>query len=143
MTGRVRAAVLAVCLATACGRGESPQPPAAREPVPAPIEGRIDPAPYRAQIEATEAVLYGNVPGDERWKNLSKALLELHNEIVFRDSSELARKTSRRLFLFSAEVDAAPTGKHDEEQLEVMRGVWEKIRADQFARADWFHSSAN
>ena len=84
---------------------------------PAPIDGRIDPAPYRAQIEATEAMLYGGAQGDERWKNLSKALLELHNAIVFRDSSPLARETSRRLFFFSAQVDAATPGPHVDEQL--------------------------
>jgi hypothetical protein len=134
-------ALAALCLTTACSRSESTQEAqSAPGPPPAPIDGRIDPAPYRAQIEATEAVLYAAPRGDEQWKNLSKALLDLHNAIVFHDSSALARETSRRLFFFSAQVDAAPTGRHAEEQLQVMRGVWEKIRADQFARADWFHT---
>src|SRR5574338_702341 len=111
--------------------------PAAR----APIDGRIDPAPYRGEIEATEALLYGPAPqGGDGWKELSKALLELHNAIVFRDTSALARETSQRLFFFSAQVDAAPRGKYGDEQLKVMRGVWEKIRAEQFASADWFHA---
>jgi len=133
-------ALALTCLVLACGRSESTQKtePA---PAPAPIDGRIDPAPYREQIEATEAILYAPTQGDERWKDLSKALLDLHNAIVFRDSSTLARETSRRLFFFSAQVEAAPNGgKHVDEQLRAMRGVWEKIREDQFAQADWFHT---
>ena len=133
-------ALALTCLVLACGRSESTHKPEAA-PVPAPIDGRIDPAPYRAQIEAAEALLYAPPQGDDTWKNLSKALLELHNAIVFHDSSALARETSRRLFFFSAQVDAAPSSKHADEQLRVMRGVWEKIRADQFARADWFHTA--
>jgi hypothetical protein len=134
-------ALAALCLAAACSRSESTQEAPAPAAAPPPIDGRIDPAPYRAQIEATEAVLYAPPEGNAQWKNLSKALLELHNAIVFRDSSTLARETSQRLFFFSAQVDAAPAGKHADEQLQVMRGVWEKIRADQFARADWFHTN--
>ena len=131
-----------ICLVLACGRSESTQK---TEPAPAPptIDGRIDPAPYRAQIEATEALLYAPPKGDARWKDLSKALLDLHNAIVFHDSSALARETSQRLFFFSAQVEAAPNGKHGDEQLRMMRGVWEKIRADQFASADWFHTPAD
>jgi len=134
-------ALAALCALAACSRSESTQEAPALAAAPPPIDGRIDPAPYRAQIEATEAVLYAPPEGNAQWKNLSKALLELHNAIVFRDSSTLARETSQRLFFFSAQVDAAPAGKHAEEQLQVMRGVWEKIRADQFARADWFHTN--
>ena len=56
MARAISAAVL--CLAVACGKGESES---AQEPVaaaaPAPIDGRIDPAPYRAQIEATDGRL--------------------------------------------------------------------------------------
>lgn len=143
MTAAARAiALAALCLAAACSRSESTQEAQpARAAPPPPIDGRIDPAPYRAQIEATEAVLYAVPQGDPPWKSLSKALLDLHNAIVFHDSSSLARETSQRLFFFSAQVDAAPAGKHADEQLQVMRGVWEKIRADQFARADWFHTN--
>ena len=126
----------ALCLALACGKSDSAQDAApVAAPVPAPIDGRIDPAPYRTEIEATEALLYGGGQGDDRWKNLSKALLELHNAIVFRDTSPLARETSRKLFFFSAQVDAAQTGSHLDEQLADMRGAWERIRADQFASA--------
>ena len=139
MVPAARALALSL-LILACGRSESTPPVEQPAPVPATVDGRIDPAPYRAQIEATEALLYAPPEANERWKDLSKALLDLHNAIVFHDSSELARETSRRLFFFSAQVEAAPAGKHGDEQLKVMRGVWEKIRADQFASADWFHT---
>jgi len=136
---RALAGLLLACQALACQKRESaPSPPGPEAR--APIDGRIDPAPYRAQIEATEALLYTRAQGDEQWKNLSKALLELHNAIVFHDNSALARETSQRLFFFSAQVEAAPSGKHADDQLQVMRGVWEKIRAEQIAAADWFHA---
>jgi len=109
----------------------------------APIGGRIDPSPYRTEIEATEALLYTQAPlTDDGWKDLSRNLLELHNAIVFRDNSELARETSRRLFFLSAQVDAEPLARHSAEELVVMRGAWEKIRTEQFASADWFHAGS-
>ena len=131
---------LAAGLALACGRGDSARndsPPALPT-----INGRVDPAPYRNEIEATEALLYATQPlGDDGWKNLSKNLLELHNAIVFHDSSEQARATSRKLFFLSAEVDAEPQARHRPDELLALRGVWEKIRSEQFAAADWFRAS--
>ena len=144
---RAGAAAIALCLSLACGRsGSKPTPPAAGEsgtPVAAAVNGHIDPNPYRAQIEATEELLYSDAPlTDERWRSLSRNLLELHNAIVFRDTSEPARETSRKLFFLSARVDAEPAERRDQDELVVMRGVWEKIRSDQFASADWFRASA-
>jgi hypothetical protein len=138
------ALVLLALGAASCNRGES----AASEPAPVsasaePVDGHIDPAPYRAEIEAAEALLYSSAAvGDESWRDLSRALLELHNAIVFRDTSAAARETSRRLFFFSAQVDATSAPKHTADELVVMRGVWEKIRADQFTDVDWFRASA-
>ena len=127
-----------------CRRGETnpPAPVEAQPVVEAPVDGHIDPNPYRAEIEAAEKALYAtDTPSDEDWKKLSGKLLELHNAIVFRDTSPAARETSRRLFFFSAQVDAAGSPKHVEERLAAMRGVWEKIREEQFAKADWFHTA--
>jgi hypothetical protein len=147
MTASVRAAAtiaLSVAAVLGCGRTESAAPPA-----PAPVganvaarsDGHIDPAPYRAEIEATEALLYSSESlGDQGWKDLSRTLLELHNAIVFNDTSAAARETSRRLFFLSAEVDAETPAARGDAELAVMRGVWEKIREDQFVSADWFHA---
>ena len=139
------ACFVAVCLAASgCGREEDTPPPVeSPAPVAAPIDGHIDPTPYRAEIQATEAVLYSDqAPGEDGWKSLSRALLELHNAIVFRDTSMPARETGRRLLVFSAQVDAGGAPKRVEEERAVMRGVWEKIRAEQFAQADWFHTAS-
>jgi hypothetical protein len=147
MTASQRAATLCVLSAAlGCGRSE-PAPAAAQAPVatnaPAAANAHIDPGPYRAQIEAAETLLYSSDSlGDDGWKALSRSLLDLHNAIVFRDTSEPARETSRRLFFLSAQIDAATSGKHRDDELAVMRGVWEKIRADQFASADWFHTAS-
>jgi hypothetical protein len=142
---RAGVALLCLTLALGCGREEveaaPAAPPAAQAPVDA--EGHLDPAPYRAKIEALEALLYASEPlDDEGWKSLSKALLELHNEIVFRDSSASARDTSGRLFFLSARADAATTGRHGERELEDLRALWERLRAEKFAPADWIHAGA-
>ena len=150
MTGSQRAAamfVLALELSLAAALGCRRSEPAAATPAPvaanAPVDGHIDPSPYRAEIQATETLLYSSESlGDEGWKNLSRSLLELHNAIVFRDTSPAARETSRRLFFFSAQVDAESAAHHGETDLAVMRGVWENIRAEQFAAADWFHTAS-
>lgn len=135
--------VVPACLLFGCGRNE---PARDSEPPPvsaAPVDGHVDPTPYREQIEATESLLYSAEPlGDDGWKELSRALLELHNSIVFRDTSAAARETSRRLFFFSAQVDAEPAPKHNADELAVMRGVWERIRAEQFTPADWFRTAS-
>jgi hypothetical protein len=148
--GRRRAAAislagsLALGGAIACERTSSAPSGPAPVSSPSSVDGHIDPAPYRAEIEATEALLYSSDPlGDEGWKNLSRALLELHNAIVFRDTSAPARETSRRLFFLSAQVDAEPAPKHNGDELMVMRGVWERIRADQFTEVDWFKATAS
>jgi hypothetical protein len=140
------ALALSLALAAGCGRGESAgsEPPQPAQVAAAPsADGHIDPAPYRTEIEATEAVLYSSdALGPEERKTLSRALLELHNAIVFRDTSAAAREASRRLFFFSAQVDAESPPKRDEDELTVVRGVWEKIRAEQFTAVDWFRTAA-
>lgn len=141
----VALSALSLAAALGCGRTQSappPIPPVSAD-APAAVDGHIDPAPYRAEIETTEALLYSSQSlADDDWKGLSRALLELHNAIVFRDRSVAARETSRRLFFFSAQVDAETAVKHGDAELAVMRGVWEQIRADQFASADWFHTAS-
>lgn len=137
--------LLCLALALACGRDEREAAPVAAPTALAPVdgEGHLDPAPYRAKIEALEALLYASEPlDDEGWRSLSKALLELHNEIVFRDSSAGARDTSGRLFFLSARADAATTGRHGDRELEDLRELWERLSAEKFAPADWIHAGA-
>lgn len=147
MTRSQRAAAmiaLPIGLLLGCDRSASaPKPVAPPVSAPSSVDGHIDPAPYRSEIEATESLLYANeVLGDDGWKSLSRTLLELHNAIVFHDTSAAARETSRRLFFFSAQVDAEPAPKHNADELAVLRGVWEKIRSDQFTPADWFRTAS-
>ena len=134
---------LATGLALGCSRGDSrsSQPPPVSEGAPA-VDGHIDPAPYRSEIEATEAVLYSSDElGPDQRKTLSRALLELHNAIVFRDTSPEARETSRKLFFFSADVDSRKAPKEPGAQLAEVRATWEEIRSKQFIQADWFHTA--
>ncbi|HTO05683.1 MAG TPA: hypothetical protein VMR86_01395 [Myxococcota bacterium] len=107
-----------------------------------PVDGHIDPGPYRTEIQAAEAILYASdAPSDGAWKDLSRALLELHNAIVFRDTSPEARETSRKLFFLSADVDSRKAPTQGGEPLAEVRASWEEIRTRQFIQADWFHTA--
>lgn len=143
MRAGVQIGCVALVLALGCGsedRNRAPEPvPVNHAPVDA--EGRLDPAPYRAQIEAAEAILYGSDSLDtDGWRALSKALLELHNQIVFRDSSPSARETSGRMFFFSARADAATVLHRSDSELAELRGLWEQLCSDKFAPASWIRA---
>ena len=144
MARAISAAVL--CLAVACGKRESEsarsrwrrrRPRRSTAGSTRRRTARRSRRPRRCSTAATRS------RATNAGRTLSKALLELHNAIVFRDSSPSARETSRRLFFFSAQVDAATPGPHVDEQLVAMREAWERIRAEQFASADFFHTGAN
>jgi hypothetical protein len=106
--------------------------------------GRLDPAPYRARIEATEALLYaGETLSDEDWKALSTAFLELHNAIVFGDVSTSARETSARLFFLSARADAMTSSSRDEVELAQIRELWKQLSEDKFTPASWIRAQAH
>jgi hypothetical protein len=146
--GQHRAAAIALAVAVVvcfgCRRAEPTTPPPVAAPAlgAPPVDGHIDPTPYRTEIEAAEALLYASdTPCDQDWKNLSRALLELHNAIVFRDTSPEARETSRRLFFFSADVDSRNAPKEGGDQLAAVRATWEEIRTKRFIQADWFHTA--
>src|SRR5262245_30661888 len=104
-----RALFACAALALACGAEERP-PERPTPPVAAPSrDGLVDPTPYRAKLEAAQSLLHSEAElSDQSRKVLSEALLDLHNEIVFSDSSLGARETSGRLFVLSARIDATP-----------------------------------
>jgi len=132
-----------LALVFACGREEHRSASAAVPAAPAAADslGRLDPAPYRARIEATETLLYsGDSLTDEDWKALSTAFLELHNEIVFGDGSSSARETSARLFFLSARADAIKSSSRDEVELVQLRELWERLSADKFTPASWIRA---
>lgn len=136
---------LALALALACGPAERGDVvPAAPSVTAAPDSlGRLDPAPYRARIEATEMLLYADdALSDEDWKALSTEFLELHNAIVFGDGSASARETSARLFFLSARADAIKSSSRDQIELTQLRQLWEKLSADKFKPATWIRAQS-
>lgn len=141
----MRAGVWLVCLVVvlACGREERSAAPLAAPVAPAPADelGRLDPAPYRAEIEATQALLYGARDfSEDDWKALSKALLHLHNQIVFNDTSVAARELSGRLFFFSARSDVATSARHSEAERMALRDQWQTLCAERFVPAAWIRT---
>ncbi len=148
----MRGAVWLACLvawlglAVACGRDERTQEPAAPPPVvaaPADSQGRIDPAPYRARIEAAETLLYsGDTLTPEDWKALSAEFLGLHNEIVFADESPHARDLSARLFFLSARADVMTTSSRPGSELEALRVIWQRLGDEAFIPTTWMRAQA-
>jgi hypothetical protein len=141
----MRFAVLIVftALAFACGSGERRAAPAAAPVAPAAADdlGRLDPAPYRARIEATEVLLYSDEPlSDADWKALSTEFLELHNAIVFGDSSASAREASARLFFLSARADAIKSSSRAEIERTQLRDLWEQLSLEKFTPATWIRA---
>lgn len=134
-----------IVLLLACGRDEGRPAPDPRQVSSAPVDslGRLDPTPYRAKIEAAEALLYDSEAlSDDGWKQLSQALLELHNEIVFHDESASARETSAQLFFLSARADATTTRKRDGGELAELRELWRRLSDEKFAPAVWIRAGA-
>lgn len=100
--------------------------------------GLLDPTPYRAKLEAAQALIWAEPELDDASrKKLSEALLDLHNEIVFHDSSLDARETSGRLFVLSARIDATPPSMRGEREMARLRELWKELCAEQFSPADW------
>ncbi|MEX2207257.1 MAG: hypothetical protein WEF50_13595 [Myxococcota bacterium] len=132
-------------LVLACGPAE-PDAVAPSAPVAAPAPdslGRLDPAPYRASIEAAEALLYStDALSDEDWKALSTEFLELHNAIVFGDGSTSARETSAQLFFLSARADAIKSSSRDEVELTELRQQWEELSEAKFTPATWIRAQS-
>jgi len=142
---RIAGLPVLIALVLACGREQRGEiAPAAPSVTAAPDSlGRLDPAPYRARIEATEALLYaGEALSDEDWKALSTEFLELHNAIVFGDGSASARETSARLFFLSARADAIKSSSRDEIERTQLRELWEKLSADKFTPATWIRAQS-
>ena len=137
---RTLGALACLALIVACGRDEqsaaSAAPPVATAR--ADSDGRLDPAPYRARIEAAETLLYSaDTLSEEDWKALSAAFLELHNEIVFADGSATARETSAKVFFLSARADAMKSSSHVAGEIEQLRLVWQRLSDEKFTHATW------
>lgn len=142
---QVARSLVGLALVLACGR-EQAEAVAPSAPVAAPAPdslGRLDPAPYRARIEATEALLYSaDALSDVEWKALSKEFLELHNAIVFGDGSMSARETSAQLFFLSARADAIKSSSRDEIERTELRQQWEKLSEARFTPATWIRAQS-
>jgi hypothetical protein len=135
--------IAVLALVFACGReqSESRPVPIPVEPAPVDPDGRLDPAPYRAEIEATEVLLYAPEGlSKDGWKALSTALLELHNEIVFRDESISGREASARLFFLSARAEATVPKAPSDVDLAELRELWRQLSAEKFVTADWIRA---
>jgi hypothetical protein len=130
-------------LSMAQREGSAPAPQARRETAfAAPAGGSIDPAPYRAEIEAIEEVLYrGAPPGLGDVDRVSALAMQLGDR-VHADLGPLAgRRALVRLVGFAAEAGAAGEAGYAAPELSLARAEWEALRRELFQPAPWLRTT--
>ncbi len=139
------AALIAVC---GLGCGEVSESGAAADAhqvavTPALVDGKLDPTPYRAEIEKLEGALYltRREKADD-YETVGALVLELVNAIGATDSSRIGRVASGKLLFFSAQ---AQTGNEDPliDDLTIIQQQWEELRGEYFAPASWYRHGAD
>ena len=105
---------------------------------PAPAPRRLDATPYRAEIEAIEAVLYGaggvEPGGAERVAGAARAL----GDRLSRDLDRAAgSRALLRLGAFAQDVEARSEVGYAPPDLSGPRRDWERLRAEWFLQAAW------
>jgi hypothetical protein len=104
---------------------------------------KLDPAPWRREIEAIEALLYEDAPaafGDP--ERAARQALELAERM----QAELPRRQAQAAFLrlvsFAREVDARGDVGFAAPDRMAPRLAWEEVRRELFVRAAWFRRAA-
>jgi hypothetical protein len=124
-------------------RGDAAVVPASlRGPSEGPGVGGVDPAPFRGEIEAVEAVLYMPSPPEH---GDPERVARLAVELGARMQAELGRLVGRRAFVallgFASEVEAQGEAGYVAPDLTLPRRAWESLRDEMFRDAPWFRRS--
>jgi len=131
-----RALALLALLLLACG--DSDTGPATGERA-----ARLDPLPYRPEIEAVEAALYATPPapaGDAQ--QVSAALAALLASIEQREGIPGALHPARTLWAFSESVAVAPDPAAAPRDHALVQGEWEAARDRAFEPTEWFTTAS-
>jgi hypothetical protein len=122
------------CLATGCGSRQDQGTNAKA--------GRIDPEPYRGDLEAAEAVLYKDAPasysdGDQ----VSAALYRAASRAMAASGDPVQQEKARVLVAFAGEAGAVEDAGYALPDLGSLRARWCEVRAEVFRDADWFREA--
>ena len=105
--------------------------------------GRINPTPFRAEIEALERVLYKTSPPDYGDAEAAASLLRrLHERVSGEAANPVIRGRVDEILFLASLADGGDTG-YALPDLGPTRERWEQIRAAVFAPADWFASGGD
>lgn len=98
----------------------------------------IDPAPYRAEIETLERVLYKtSPPGYGDYDLVASMLVRLYERVSEGVASPMGRGLVDEILFLASHADIGESG-YAFPDLKPMRDRWEKIRSELFVDADWF-----
>jgi len=131
-----RALALLALLLLACGDSETGRATGERA-------ARLDPLPYRGEIEAVEAALYAAPPepaGDAQ--QVSAALAALLASIEQREGIPGALHPARTLWAFSESVAVAPDPAAAPRDHALVQGEWEAARDRAFEPTEWFTTAS-
>jgi hypothetical protein len=123
----------ALLVAAALHLGRGPEPgPGLR------LATRLDPASYRSQIEAIEAILYQERPAEAgEPEQVARLAAELAERIRTRESRLAGHAGFTGLLAFSAQVDAQGEAGYAAPDLGRPRAAWVALRAELFEPAPW------
>jgi hypothetical protein len=132
-------ALIALAAALACGDDPVPARPDAKRGNAA-ATARLDPAPFRAEIEAVEALLYTRTaPQPDEGERLRFAVESLFARIGEREAQLATGEPVRALREFGARQLTPAASPVDRSALQ---SEWEAVRDRAFARASWFETSS-
>jgi hypothetical protein len=133
MAGMVAWALVA-CLAAGCGTRQDDGANAEAR--------RIDPEPYRQDLEAAEAVLYKDAPaGYNDADQVSAALYRAAGRAMASSGDPAQQEKARVLVAFAGEAGAVEDAGYALPDLGSLRARWCQVRAEVFRDADWFHEA--
>jgi hypothetical protein len=104
--------------------------------------GRIDPEPYRNDLETAEAVLYKDAPvGYGDGDQVSAALYRAASRAMAASGDPVQQEKARVLVAFAGEAGAVEDAGYALPDLGGLRTRWCEVRAEVFRDAEWFHEA--
>ncbi|MEE8585587.1 MAG: hypothetical protein V3T83_12120 [Acidobacteriota bacterium] len=145
LTAAVLALVLVALLVSAQMR-RSPVPSAEASTSPQPAaqtqSGKLDPEPFRQEIEDLEKTLYDPAPsGFATADRVSSAALQLGTGLRDQSAGLKTSGAMTRILAFASRTGAEGDAGYSTLDLPRTRQRWERLRNDIFLSADWFRQS--
>lgn len=106
------------------------------------LSGKLDPAPFRREIEALEKILYEPAPsGFGTADRLSSAAMDLAAGMRSAGPGPGVSRAMTRVTAYASRVGAEADAGYTTLDLPGARQRWEALRGEVFLAADWFRTS--